>query len=113
MTPMSEQIILDRAADRIDKSRPIDYETLRGLQEILLTSSKERAEEISLLMSLISYRRADYRVSKSIDEREVAYTMGIAAGMLMMAKAYDMKEINNRCNASSSECDSENEATTA
>lgn len=92
MTPMSEQIILDRAAYMIDKSRPIDLETLHGLQEILLTSRKKWAEEISLLMSLIGYRRAGYRVSKSTDEREVAYTMGIIVGMQKMAKAYERLE---------------------
>ena len=89
MTPASEQIILDRATHMVDKSRPIDTETLQGLQEILLTSRKERAEEISLLMSLIGYRRAGYRASKSIDERDTAYRMGIVDGMCRMAKALD------------------------
>ena len=53
-----------------------------------MTSRKELAEEISLLMSLIRYRRTGYRASKSTDEREMAYTMGIVVGMQMMAEAY-------------------------
>lgn len=113
MTPRSEKIVLDRITNRIDKLRPIDSETLSGLQEILLTSHEKWAEEISLLMSLIRYRRAGYRVSKSTDECETAYTMGIVVGMQKMAEAYDMKEIDNECSASSSERGSENEATAA
>lgn len=100
MTPKSEKIILDRITNRIDKLHPIDFETLSGLQEILLTSYKKWAEEISLLMSLIRYRRAGYRVSKSTDECEIAYTMGIVVGMQKMAEAYNMKKISNECGAS-------------